>query len=272
MSLLSQDDDPYLLMAGGATSSNILDCFGYLEFLQIIIFGDKRVAFSLVPGSATAGFRDSLLFYHGDAEHSRSLTGDPIKNTMLMHTARRLPILAAIPVLLTLFLFAADVLIIGAHKLTILLPHLFDDKEGNDDKGSPDVAGPHPGLKGIESEQFQKVISGANGNSLQSFSKNKIIGEMPSNSFINLGGINGAQTMVQVNGGQSASDNSFINLGGINGAQTMVQVSESSLKSSSSSGISKTSSPDSQGSSMTAAEVLKNDEVQQKQLFKSYFN
>merc|ERR1712142_617230 len=98
------------------------------------------------------------------------------------------------------------------------------------------------GLKGIESVQLQKAISGSSDNSLQTFSKNKIAGEMPSNSFVNLGGINGAQTVVQVNGGQemiqSTLGNSFINLGGINGAQTMVQLSRSSLKSSSSSGTS----------------------------------
>merc|ERR1711915_769297 len=58
----------------------------------------------------------------------------------------------------------------------------------------------HSGLGNLGSLQMQKVTSDKSGETakLNSISQNKFLGQIPKSSFINFGGINSAQTMVQL--------------------------------------------------------------------------
>jgi len=364
--------EPSILMTGAG--SYLISGFNFLEVLQIVLLGDYHLLFSFVPSSFTAGgLEDSLLFYHGDARHSKSLSGDPIKNTMRLQMARKLPIITAIPVVITIALLVMNLAFLSLQKgflefqflnggskgtsrsgvaeggppniatseEALNLQKLMSDKSlglnsfsknkmvgqmpgnsqtninefnGNFDKniGAMDVSfgAIHSGLGNLGSLQMQKVTSDKSGETanLNSISQNKFLGHIPESSFINFGGINGAQTMVQLNensvkkfvdassGGQdsvkSSPGNSFINFGGINGAQTMVQLHDSSIQFSSGANEvgkavqmhnnnnaendggkseNKGSVIDPQDQLINAEEIKKNEEVQQKQLFKSYF-
>ena len=363
--------EPSLLMTGAG--SYVISGFSFLEFLQIVLLGDNHLLFSFVPSSITAGgLEDSLLFYHGDDRHSKLLSGDPLKNTMRMQMARKLPIITAIPVVITIALLVMNIAFLSLQKgflefqflnggskgtrrsgvagggpynvatseEAFNLQKLMSDKSlglntfsknkmvgqmtgnsqtmdqvfGNFDKniGAIDVSSEsmHSSLGNSGSLQMQKITSGKSGQTvkLNSISQNKILGQIPESSFINFGGINGAQTMVQLNGNsvkkfvdassggqnsvKSSPGNSFINFGGINGAQTMVQLSDSSNQFSSGAnevgkgvqmhnnnnaendGVKskiKGSVIDPQDQLINAEEIKKNEEVQQKQLFKSYF-
>jgi len=99
----------YSVLMTGQDSSNLLDGFGFLQFVQIFLLGDTRVLLSTVPRVSV-----DLLGQDGDiisdTRNSRVFLGDPVKNTMLLQSIRRFPIITSVPIIVTLVLLVVDVI------------------------------------------------------------------------------------------------------------------------------------------------------------------
>jgi len=89
--------------------SRILDNFGFLEFIQIFVLGDTHLLMSTSPRATVGLFGQDGDIIPDDSRSGNMFLGDPIKNTMMLQSIRRLPILTAVPVVLTVVLVVIDV-------------------------------------------------------------------------------------------------------------------------------------------------------------------
>ena len=96
--------EPSLIIADDQTE--LLDSFGFLEFLQIFFFGDYYLLASFLP-KITRGL-DSLEFsnpidqFVEEPGRALEVHGNPLKNTMLIQTLRYMPLILSAP---TIFIF-----------------------------------------------------------------------------------------------------------------------------------------------------------------------
>ena len=248
--------EPSLLMTGAG--SYVISGFSFLEFLQIVLLGDNHLLFSFVPSSITAGgLEDSLLFYHGDDRHSKLLSGDPLKNTMRMQMARKLPIIAAIPVVITIALLVMNIAFLSLQKGFLEFQFLNGGSKGTSRSG---VAGGGPYNVATSEEALDLKLMSDKSLGLNTFSNSQTMDQVFGNFDKNIGAIDvssesmhnslgnsGSLQMQKITSGKSGQtvklnsisqnkilgqipESSFINFGGINGAQTMVQLNENSVK------------------------------------------
>jgi len=113
-----------VLMTGD--SSSLLDGFGFLQFLQIFLLGDTRVLLSIVPRVSVGlfGQDDDIL---SDTRTSKSFLGDPVKNTMLLQSIRRFPVITAVPLIVTVILLVVDLASLlnpMVHRILFAIPSL----------------------------------------------------------------------------------------------------------------------------------------------------
>lgn len=113
-----------VLMTGD--SSSLLDGFGFLQFIQIFLLGDTRVLLSIVPRVSVGlfGQDDDIV---SNTRTSKSFLGDPVKNTMLLQSIRRFPVITAVPLIVTVILLVVDVASLlnpMVHRILFAIPSL----------------------------------------------------------------------------------------------------------------------------------------------------
>jgi len=86
--------------------SNNFDGFGFMEFLKVFFLGDYRLIMSYMPSY------NSFLDFPDEERETRTSVGDPIKNAMRIQTMRGMPILTAIPLVLTGCLLVMDIFLL----------------------------------------------------------------------------------------------------------------------------------------------------------------
>lgn len=85
------------------------DSVGFLEFFQIFYLGNTRLMMSTSPrGSAGRQFAlDEDII--SDIKNRDEILGDALKNTMVLQTLRRVPLITSVPLIVTLVLIVVDV-------------------------------------------------------------------------------------------------------------------------------------------------------------------
>lgn len=82
-----------------ADQTAILNGFGFIEFVQIFLFGDFHLMMSFIPNVVFGlGIFDEIE-YNEQLVNQTTLDGEPLKNAMFIQTMRQLPILLSTPII-----------------------------------------------------------------------------------------------------------------------------------------------------------------------------
>jgi len=95
-----------------ADQTAILNGFGFLEFVQIFLFGDFHLMMSYISNVVYGlGFFDEIE-YNEQLVNQTTLDGEPLKNAMFIQTMRQLPILLSTPIVYFVGLFSVNFVIL----------------------------------------------------------------------------------------------------------------------------------------------------------------
>jgi len=84
------------------------DSVGFVEFFKIFYLGNTRLLMSTSPrGNARQFALDEDIL--SDTDHRDVILGDPLKNTMIFQTLRRVPLITSVPLIITAGLIVLDV-------------------------------------------------------------------------------------------------------------------------------------------------------------------
>jgi len=84
------------------------DSVGFVEFFKIFYLGNTRLLMSTSPrGNARQFSLDDDII--SNTEHRDVIVGDPLKNTMIFQTLRRVPLITSVPLIITGVLIVVDV-------------------------------------------------------------------------------------------------------------------------------------------------------------------